>query len=321
MRKEAKDVARSVSVNIFLMDGTPNGKVKASNSNWNTVAYKIPREQLSECKDFDAFKQSGVYFLFGLNKFYVGQAEVRKNGKAIHQRILEHTADKLKDEWEEVVMFTAKDNSLGMTDISYLENRFYHKAKEAGRFKVLNASEPTMGTVTEEKMSDLEQFIDWAELLIGAMGYKVFEPIPAEAKGTYVQSSLFVPSKKQVIPPLPDENLKIGEFIKTAMINLSNAGYVFTDAQIAELTSTVESKRIFNLQNADVAFLKLFDPNENRPHEINGNLRYYAPPTGGKRAGVLLTFGGKQYLLTKEWYDKYGHRENFITWYNSLGTP
>jgi len=309
-------VARSVSVNIFLMDGTPNGKVKASNSNWNTVAYKIPREQLSECKDFDAFKQSGVYFLFGLNKFYVGQAEVRKNGKAIHQRIMEHTTDKYKDDWEEVVMFTAKDNSLGMTDISYLENRFYHKAKDACRFKVLNGSEPTMGTVTEEKMSDLEQFIDWAELLIGAMGYKVFEPVPTGE--TYIQTSESVPTR--TIPPLPDGNLKIGEFIKTAMINLADSGFEFSDEELSELTSPAESKRIFNLQNADVSFLKPYDPSEDRPHEVNGNLRYYAPPSGGKRAGVLLRFGSTEYLLTKEWFNKYEHREKFIDWYGKLGT-
>ena len=120
-------MARGKSINVYLIDGIANGKIKAQISNWNGVAYKIPRELLDECKDFEAFKQSGVYFLFGNKSVYVGQAEVRKSGKGIHQRIVDHETDKYKDGWDEVVIFTTKDNSLGRTDISYLENRFYNR--------------------------------------------------------------------------------------------------------------------------------------------------------------------------------------------------
>lgn len=72
--------------------------------------------------------------MFGYKSVYVGQAEVRKSGKGIYQRIVEHVSDKYRDVWDEVVIFTTKDNSLGRTDISYLENRFYNKAKAAQRF-------------------------------------------------------------------------------------------------------------------------------------------------------------------------------------------
>ena len=39
----------------------------------------------------------------------------------------EEVINDFKKEWDEVVIFTRKDNSLGRTDISYLENRFYNK--------------------------------------------------------------------------------------------------------------------------------------------------------------------------------------------------
>jgi hypothetical protein len=34
---------RGKSINLFLMDGTPNGRIKCTLANWTGVAYKIPR--------------------------------------------------------------------------------------------------------------------------------------------------------------------------------------------------------------------------------------------------------------------------------------
>lgn len=304
-------MARGKSINVYLIDGEANGKIKAQISNWNGIAYKIPRNLLAECKELEAFNQSGVYFLFGNNMVYVGQAEVRKSGKGIHQRILDHETDKYKDCWDEVVIFTTKDRSLGRTDISYLENRFYNKAVEAGRFEVQNGNEPSMGTVTEEKESELEEFIDQSELILGALGYKVFEP----ASDNIVQTATAVEEEnKSNIPALPEGVEGVGDFILQAMRNLQDSGYVFSDEQMKVLLDPVmcNSKELFNLQNSGVAFFKLYDSTEERPHYINGMQRYYTPKK------VVLRFGKYEVLLTKEWFEKYNHRELFIKWYNTL---
>lgn len=223
-------MARGKVISVYLIDGVANGKIKATISNWNGIAYKIPRRLLDECKELDAFKQSGVYFLFGNNMVYVGQAEVRKNGKGIHQRILDHENDKYKDYWDEVVIFTRKDNSLGRTDISYLENRFYNKALEAGRFHVQNGNEPTIGTVTEEKESELEEYIDQAELVLGALGYKVFEPMTASISVPKAEQEHLVSNRS--VPDLPEGVTKVGDFILQSMRNLETSGYVFSDEQM-----------------------------------------------------------------------------------------
>lgn len=305
-------MARGKVISVYLIDGVANGKIKATITNWNGIAYKIPRGLLDECKELEAFKQSGVYFLFGNNMVYVGQAEVRKNGKGIHQRILDHENDKYKDCWDEVVIFTRKDNSLGRTDISYLENRFYNKALEAGRFHVQNGNEPTIGTVTEEKESELEEYIDQAELVLGALGYKVFEPrITSESVGEN-SSEETIQGKK--IPDLPEGVIGVGDFILQAMKNLEASGYIFSDEQMQTLLNPVEcnKKELFNLQNSNVAFFKLYNPDEEKPHYFNGMQRYYTPKK------VILTFGKYKVLLTKEWCEKYNHRELFIKWYESL---
>ena len=305
-------MARGKVISVYLIDGVANGKIKATISNWNGIAYKIPRRLLDECKELDAFKQSGVYFLFGNNMVYVGQAEVRKNGKGIHQRILDHENDKYKDYWDEVVIFTRKDNSLGRTDISYLENRFYNKALEAGRFHVQNGNEPTIGTVTEEKESELEEYIDQAELVLGALGYKVFEPMTASVSVPKAEQEYLVSNRS--VPDLPEGVTKVGDFILQSMRNLEASGYVFSDEQMQILLNPTEcnNKELFNLQNSNVAFFKLYNPDEERPHYLNGMQRYYTPKK------VVLTFGKYKVLLTKEWYEKYGHRDLFIKWYTSL---
>lgn len=305
-------MARGKVISVYLIDGVANGKIKATITNWNGIAYKIPRGLLDECKELEAFKQSGVYFLFGNNMVYVGQAEVRKNGKGIHQRILDHENDNYKDCWDEVVIFTRKDNSLGRTDISYLENRFYNKALEAGRFHVQNGNEPTIGTVTEEKESELEEYIDQAELVLGALGYKVFEPRITLKPVWENSSEEMIQGEK--IPDLPEGVIGVGDFILQAMRNLEASGYIFSDEQMQTLLNPVEcnKKELFNLQNSNVAFFKLYNPDEEKPHYLNGMQRYYTPKK------VILTFGKYKVLLTKEWYEKYNHRELFIKWYESL---
>ena len=173
-------MTRSKTLKLFLIDGEPSGRIKCSLANWTGIAYKIPRTSLDKCKDLDLLKQSGVYFLFGTDKsdnavVYIGQAGVRKNGKGLLLRIQEpHNSI---DYWTEAIMFTTTNNSLGPTEISYLENRFCNMALQAGRYNVKNGNDPNPGNITEETESELEEFIDYAKIVMGALGHKVFEPL------------------------------------------------------------------------------------------------------------------------------------------------
>lgn len=170
---------RSKTIKLFLMDGEPSGRMKCSLANWTGIAYKIPRTALDKCKDLDLLKQSGVYFLFGTDKsdnavVYIGQAGARKNGKGLLLRIQEPHAS--IDYWTEAVMFTTTNNSFGPTEISYLENRFCNMAVQSGRYVVKNGNDPNPGNITEETESELEEFIDYAKIVMGTLGHKVFEP-------------------------------------------------------------------------------------------------------------------------------------------------
>ncbi|MBD3108909.1 GIY-YIG nuclease family protein [Bacillus sp. AGMB 02131] len=174
---------RGKSINLFLMDGIPNGRIKCTLANWTGVAYKIPRTDLEKCKGRNDLLQSGVYFLFGTfdktgeNVVYIGQAGIRKNGEGILYRLQEHKRNANKDYWTEAVVFTTSNNSFGPTEISYLENRFYAMASEANRYVVKNENDPNSGNITEEKESELEEFIENAKIIMGTLGHKVFDKL------------------------------------------------------------------------------------------------------------------------------------------------
>lgn len=173
-------MAASKNINYFLIDGKSDGRIKCTIQNWTGLFYKVPRTYLDECKNINAMKKTGIYFLFGKNDddedcVYVGQARIRKNGEGLLGRVQEHIKDSFY--FTDAVMLTTQNNILGPTEISYLENKFTNLAIEADRYNVKNGNEPNPGTVTEEKESELLEFMEYSKLVMGVLGYKIFIPI------------------------------------------------------------------------------------------------------------------------------------------------
>jgi hypothetical protein len=220
---------RGKSINLFLMDGTASGRIKCTLANWTGVAYKIPRTELDKCKARDDLKQSGVYFLFGTsdqtgeNIVYIGQAGARKNGEGILNRLQEHKRNPDKDYWTEAVVFTTSNNSFGPTEISYLENRFCSLATEAKRYLVKNGNDPTSGNITEEKESELEEFIDYSKIVMGTFGHKIFEPLTEDK--THNEPSLVISESKELLLHLKRKSRKSGQVIE-ANCKQTNEGFV-----------------------------------------------------------------------------------------------
>lgn len=234
--------SRGKSINLFLMDGEASGRIKCTLANWTGIAYKIPRTELEKCKERDDLKQSGVYFLFGTsdqtgkNVVYIGQAGARKNGEGILNRLQEHKRIPEKDYWTEAIVFTTTNNSFGPTEISYLENRFCNLAMECKRYEVKNGNDPTPGNVTEEKESELEEFIDYARIIMGTLGHKVFVPF-TESKTIDTQD---VTDGSTVLFYLKRKSRKSGQIIE-AMCKQTKEGFVVLQGSHIE---TIDSQSI-----------------------------------------------------------------------------
>ena len=179
------------TISLYLIDGEPTKRIKCTLQNWTGIVYKIPRAMLDDCRDGTSdivrhLKQTGIYFLLGEDSesgekiIYIGQAVVRKNGEGLLCRIQEHkrnNKEKYWSDWNEAIVLTTQNNSFGPTEISYLENQFTSLAKDSHRYIVKNGNEPNQGNITEEKESELSEYIDYAKMIIGVLGHVVFDPI------------------------------------------------------------------------------------------------------------------------------------------------
>ena len=220
--------------NLFLIDGEVTGRIKCTLSNWTGLAYKIPRSYLEKSKERQDLKQSGVYFLIeknenGDDEVYIGQASTRKNGEGVLFRVIEHLKD--NKYFSEVVILTTQNNSFGPTEISYLENRFTNLALETGRFTVRNGNEPIIGNVTEEKESELEEFIEYSKMVLGVLGYKVFLPI------LNTTEKIIEKNQKESKFYLSRKSKKSQQLIQAACIRTDEGFVVLKDSMIEEIDS------------------------------------------------------------------------------------
>lgn len=247
--------------NLFLMDGDVTGRIKCTLSNWTGLAYKIPRSHLDKCKERQDLKQSGVYFLFGRNDnneevVYVGQAGIRKNGEGVLFRVTEHLKD--KEYFSDAVILTTQNNSFGPTEISYLENKFTNLAREIERFKVRNENEPNAGNVTEEKESELEDFVVYSKMVLGVLGYKIFVPLIKTEKDNNI-----VENTAETLLYLHSKSKKSNRTIK-ATCKRTNEGFVVLKGSMIEeidyfsIPTTLKEKRANCKKRKDIVDGKLY---------------------------------------------------------------
>ena len=168
------------SIDLYLMDGTATGRWQATLSNWNCNSYKIPRADLKHCDDLPELHSPGVYFLFGRDDelgqpfVYVGESD------DVFKRILQpHTFEKDGSYWTEVVVLITPDGSLDKAKIKYLENRFHKIVIDTGRYLIKNSNTPPQSPVQKKVRDMLEAFIMNTQLIMPALGHKVFEPHPS----------------------------------------------------------------------------------------------------------------------------------------------
>ena len=157
----------SKTIQMFIFDGNPNGRIMCELSNWNGRVYKISRNELSEFSQRNDSENTGVYFLFGKNEenndtVYIGEAE------KMFTRLKQHLKD--SKYWNDCIAVISKDNLLNKAHAKYLENKFYLLAKDAGRSTVINSTVPTCSSISEYDEAMLQEFISNAKLLVNTLG-------------------------------------------------------------------------------------------------------------------------------------------------------
>ena len=162
------------TIQMFIFEGNPNGRIMCELSNWNGRVYKIARSELGLFSNRSDANNTGIYFLFGKDEtnkdtVYIGEAE------KVSDRLKQHLND--ANYWNDCIAVISKDDLLNKAHVKYLENKFYNLAVSSGRFVIINSTIPTLSSVSEYDEAMLEEFIENAKLLVNTLGYKAFEQI------------------------------------------------------------------------------------------------------------------------------------------------
>ncbi len=168
-------MAKGRQIKIYLADGAVTGVRHAEIVNWTGQALALPRNRVKELADWQEVHKPGVYFLFGIDEqtgndaVYIGEAE------HVGQRIQQHVAK--KDFWHEAVCFSNKDENLTKAHVKYLESRLVDISKNTKRYQLLNGNQPPQAVLPRGDRDAMEEFLANIRLLLGALGYRVLEPL------------------------------------------------------------------------------------------------------------------------------------------------
>ena len=150
----------SIALQILLNDEEIDGKKTVYVANRDIRCEYVPRHKVSTFKsDYVA-----VYLLIGSDEeqgdlIYVGETEEA----AI--RLLNH--DKKKEFWDYAYFFFSNTHNLNKADVKFLEAKIYQAIKEAGRYKLENASNPKESHVHDIRQSELMDMFNTIEFILG----------------------------------------------------------------------------------------------------------------------------------------------------------
>lgn len=156
---------------VYMIDGTAYGPRLSEIGNWVGKAIYSPRASVNKIMHRSEFENPGIYCLKGDpsdeafdEKIYIGEAE------NIRSRLKQHLSDPNKD-FKELIFFVSKDELLTKTQIKYLESRLIQLAIEAKTAQIDNGNTPSLPTLHEADISDMEYFLEQIKLILPVMGF------------------------------------------------------------------------------------------------------------------------------------------------------
>ncbi|MAT64230.1 MAG: methionine sulfoxide reductase [Gammaproteobacteria bacterium] len=157
--------ARGQSLELFFIDGRPDGMLTAEVFNWTGHVLMTPRTQLSAALKRREARYTGIYLLFGEDEAgplaYIGE------GEDISARIKSH--DTAKDWWTSAVLITTAGNNLNKAHVKYLEARLIEEARHIGRIRLENGNTPARPSLSEAARANMENFLDYVMMVLPAL--------------------------------------------------------------------------------------------------------------------------------------------------------
>jgi hypothetical protein len=158
------------SLELYFIDGRPDGMLTAEVFNWTGHILMAPRTQIGTALGRREAHYTGCYLLLGERDgqpvAYIGE------GDDISHRIKNHDIN--KDWWTSVVMVTSAANNLHKAHVQYLEARLIEIARSVGRVVLDNGNSPARPSLTEAAQANMEGFLDYLRMVLPALRVDMF---------------------------------------------------------------------------------------------------------------------------------------------------
>lgn len=158
------------SLELYYIDGRPDGMLTAELFNWTGHVLMVPRTQIALALQRTEAGYAGVYLLLGEQdgevRAYVGESE------SISARIKAH--DVAKEWWTSAVLVTTAGDKLNKAHVRYLEARLIAEAHAIGRVPLDNNTKPPLPSLSEADVAKMEAFLENLLIVLPAVRVDMF---------------------------------------------------------------------------------------------------------------------------------------------------
>lgn len=158
------------SLELYYVDGRPDGMLTAELFNWTGHVLMAPRTQIATALGRPEARHAGIYLLIGEQagepRAYIGESE------DISARIKTH--DTAKEWWTSAVLVTTAGNKLNKAHVRYLEARLIAEARAIGRVLLDNGTNPPRTSLSEADVAKMEAFLENLFIVLPAVRVDMF---------------------------------------------------------------------------------------------------------------------------------------------------
>lgn len=167
------------TIQLFLVDGTPNGLIIASIHGWTGSVLVAAQSTFAKLLARPEVDRTGIYILFGPDpndalsmRAYIGEAD------SVRDRIAQSAGD--RGFWEAAVVITTSDEALTKGHVRYLEARLIEMALGAGRVSLDNGQAPNSDKrrMPEADRANMEAFLANLKVILPVVGLDLLKPRP-----------------------------------------------------------------------------------------------------------------------------------------------
>jgi len=231
----------ATSLELFFIDGKPNGMITAEVFGWTGHILVVPRTRLAEALKRKESSFTGVYILLGeLDEeplAYIGE------GENISNRIKSHDAK--KDWWTKAILITSAANNLHKAHVQYLEARLVNEAINVSDTKLENSTSPSLPSLSESAQANMESFIEQLLMVLPAIRVDLFT---SKTKPENLKTTINI--QQNPINPIFELILKKEGVKATAILE---------DGEFIVQKGSLARREYIGERNAKNAYWKLYD--------------------------------------------------------------